>query len=100
MFVLKRKVVFAGDPTAKSYGDEKLAMMLQAGTKIEDTEKLAKNLQTAQFKQWMVEKKTPDDIYETVLKLKSTSDENADIWRAYYRAYDNGFPGRLFSFNQ
>ncbi|KAG6964139.1 hypothetical protein JG688_00007832 [Phytophthora aleatoria] len=46
----------------KSYGDEKLAAMIQAATKVEETKEFAKNLQTAQFNQWMVVKKTPKDI--------------------------------------
>ncbi|EGZ08405.1 hypothetical protein PHYSODRAFT_424262, partial [Phytophthora sojae] len=82
----------------KSYGDEKLATMIQAAKKTPTTEKLAANLQTAQFKQWMAQGKTPDDVYKTVLKLESTSSPNADIWRAFYKAYDEAFPGKLFSF--
>ncbi|KAG2765408.1 hypothetical protein PC129_g7209 [Phytophthora cactorum] len=85
----------------RSYGDEKLATMLQAAAKASDvdTAKIAKNLQEAQFKHWMNNKLTPDDVYKTVLKLESTSSPNADIWRAYYNAYDTAFPGKQFSFN-
>ncbi|KAG3113139.1 hypothetical protein PI125_g7607 [Phytophthora idaei] len=85
----------------RSYGDEKLATMLQAAAKASDidTAKIAKNLQVAQFKHWMNNKLTPDDVYKTVLKLESTSSPNADIWRAYYNTYDTAFPGKLFSFN-
>ncbi|KAE9063059.1 hypothetical protein PF005_g31192 [Phytophthora fragariae] len=83
----------------KSYGEEKLATMIQAATKVEETKQFAKNLQTAQLKQWMSKAKTPDDIYKKVLKLDSTDSPNADIWRAYYNAYDKEHPGKLFSFN-
>ncbi|KAF1785522.1 hypothetical protein GQ600_2636 [Phytophthora cactorum] len=78
-----------------------LATMLQAAAKASDvdTAKIAKNLQEAQFKHWMNNKLTPDDVYKTVLKLESTSSPNADIWRAYYNAYDTAFPGKQFSFN-
>ncbi|KUF78098.1 hypothetical protein AM587_10005527 [Phytophthora nicotianae] len=84
----------------KSYGDEKLAVMLQAATKGSDTHtaRIAKNLQQAQFKQWMIGKLNPDDVYKTVLKLDSTSSPKAEIWRAFYNAYDTAFPGQLFSF--
>ncbi|ETN06378.1 hypothetical protein PPTG_13723 [Phytophthora nicotianae INRA-310] len=84
----------------KSYGDEKLAVMLQAATKGSDahTARIAKNLQQAQFKQWMIGKLNPDDVYKTVLKLDSTSSPKAEIWRAFYNAYDTAFPGQLFSF--
>ncbi|EGZ15121.1 hypothetical protein PHYSODRAFT_249155 [Phytophthora sojae] len=64
----------------KSYGDEKLAAIIQAGTKVPKTEQLAKNLQVAQFKRWM------------------GGFPNADIWRAYCKAYGKEFPGKLFSF--
>ncbi|KAG6622482.1 Avirulence protein (Avh) [Phytophthora cinnamomi] len=83
----------------KSYGDEKLATMIQAAAKNPETELFAKNLQTAQFKQWMAEKKTPDVIYKKVLKLDSTDSPNAGIWRAYHNAYDEQYPGELSSFN-
>ncbi|KAJ8528701.1 hypothetical protein ON010_g14629 [Phytophthora cinnamomi] len=80
----------------KSYGEEKVATMIQAATKNPETEHFAKNLQSAQFKQWMSEKKTPDVVYKKVLKLDSTDSPNADIWRAYYNAYDEQYPGKLF----
>ncbi|KAJ8575250.1 hypothetical protein ON010_g3965 [Phytophthora cinnamomi] len=83
---------------AKSYGEKKLTTMIQAATKNPETEQFAKNLQSSQFKQWMLEKKTPDDVYKRVLKLDSTDSPNADIWRAYYNAYDEQYPGKLFSF--
>ncbi|EGZ15460.1 hypothetical protein PHYSODRAFT_505553 [Phytophthora sojae] len=73
----------------KSYGDDKLATMIEAATKVPKTEQFAKNLQTAQFKQWMVEKKTPDVVYKSVLKLDSDSSPNAVIWRKYKSAYNN-----------
>ncbi|KAE9207830.1 hypothetical protein PF005_g12447 [Phytophthora fragariae] len=53
----------------KAYGDEKLATMIQAGTKVEKTEQFAKDLQTAQFKHWVTENKTPENIYKNVLKV-------------------------------
>ncbi|KAI9992912.1 hypothetical protein PInf_014854 [Phytophthora infestans] len=85
----------------KNYGDEKLAAMLQSATKASDenTAKIASNLQQSQFKHWMADKLTPDDLFKTVLKLESTSSPNANIWRAYYNAYDEAFPGKLFSFD-
>ncbi|KAG3140905.1 hypothetical protein PC128_g25089 [Phytophthora cactorum] len=84
----------------KSYGDEKLAAMIQAATKVEETKEFAKNLQTAQFNQWMVDKKTPKDILG-VLKLNSqtfTDNPSADIWRAYNKAYAKKFPDADFAF--
>ncbi|EGZ15113.1 hypothetical protein PHYSODRAFT_286251 [Phytophthora sojae] len=83
---------------SKSYG-EKLPTMLEAAKKVPSTEKLATNLQAAQFKQWIAEGKTPDAVFKKVLKLESTSSPDADIWRAYYKAYDAEHPGKLFSFN-
>ncbi|KAE8988946.1 hypothetical protein PR001_g21898 [Phytophthora rubi] len=83
---------------SKSY-KEKLAPMLEAAKGVPSTKDLATNLQTAQFKQWMVEGKSPDDIFKSVLKLESPSSPNADIWRAYYKAYEAEHPGKLFSFN-
>ncbi|KAE9095322.1 hypothetical protein PF010_g16750 [Phytophthora fragariae] len=80
----------------KSYGEEKLATMIQAATKVDETKDFAKNLQTSQFNQWMAEAKTPDDIYTKVLKLNSNDSPKADIWRAYYNAYDT--ENKLFSF--
>ncbi|ETO66937.1 hypothetical protein F444_16000 [Phytophthora nicotianae P1976] len=84
----------------KSYGDEKLATMIQAATKVEETKDFAKNLQTAQFNQWMVDKKTPKDILG-VLKLNSqtfTDNPSVDIWRAYNKAYTKEFPDAGFAF--
>ncbi|OWY91912.1 Avirulence (Avh) protein, partial [Phytophthora megakarya] len=76
-----------------SYGDEKLATMLEAAKKVPDTEQFAKNLQAAQFNQWMVEKKTPKDML-SILKLKTEdlhffNEKNpmVDVWRAYNKAY-------------
>ncbi|KUF94594.1 hypothetical protein AM588_10004818 [Phytophthora nicotianae] len=85
----------------KNYGDEKVATMLQAAAKASDadTAKIASTLQEAQFKNWMVLGLTPDEVYNTVLKITSTSSPKADIWRAYYNAYEKEFPGKLFSFN-
>nr|QMU24868.1 PaRXLR44 [Phytophthora agathidicida] len=83
----------------KGYGDEKLASMLQVAKKASGTEELAKNLQIAQFKTWMLAGKTPDDIYKTVLKVESNTGTKADVWRAYYKAYVDEFPGKLFSFS-
>ncbi|ETN03594.1 hypothetical protein PPTG_15577 [Phytophthora nicotianae INRA-310] len=84
----------------KSYGDEKLATMIQAATKVEETKDFAKNLQTAQFNQWMVDKKTPKDILG-VLKLNSqtyTDNPSVDIWRVYNKAYTKEFPDAGFAF--
>ncbi|KAG6616521.1 uncharacterized protein IUM83_13079 [Phytophthora cinnamomi] len=72
----------------KVFGEEKLATMIQAAMKNPEMEQFAKNLQSSQFKQWMVEKKTPDDVYKRVLKLDSTDSPNADIWRSTHAAND------------
>jgi hypothetical protein len=95
---IPRKETSMIEQFTKSYGDDKLAAMIQAAMKVDDTAEFAANLQKAQFKRWMVGEKTPDDVFMKVLKLESTSSPNADIWRAYYKAYDKEFPGRLFSF--
>ncbi|RLN51601.1 hypothetical protein BBJ29_009952 [Phytophthora kernoviae] len=84
----------------KTYGEDKLATMLQAAAKVPGTEKVAENLQGAQFNLWMVQKKNPDDIFK-LFKLESSTlatSSSADIWRAYYRAYEKQNPGTLFSF--
>lgn len=83
---------------SKSYSEEKVAVMIQAATKNPETEKFAKDRQTAQFKQWMVDEKTPDDVFKKVLMLDSTDSPNADIWRSYYSAYDKEYTGKLLSF--
>ncbi|GMF57810.1 unnamed protein product [Phytophthora fragariaefolia] len=83
----------------KSYGDEKMATMIQAAMKVPETEQFAKNLQSAQFEQWMMQNKSPDDIYKKVLKLDSNDSPKADIWRAYHNAYEEKYPGKLFSFS-
>lgn len=51
---------------SKSYG-EKLPTMLEAAKKVPSTEKLATNLQAAQFKQWIAEGKTPDAVFKRCL---------------------------------
>ncbi|KAG2502661.1 hypothetical protein JM18_009831 [Phytophthora kernoviae] len=83
----------------KTYGEEKLATMLQAAAKVPGTEKVAENLQGAQFNLWMVQKKKPDDIFK-LLNLESSTlatSPSADIWRAYYKAYEKQNPGTRFS---
>ncbi|POM62673.1 Avirulence protein (Avh) [Phytophthora palmivora] len=84
----------------KSYGDEKLATMLEAAKKVPNTEQLAKNLQAAQFSQWMTENKTPKEML-SVLKLSSqTFNDNpsAAIWRSYNKAYAKKFSDTDFAF--
>ncbi|KAG3238655.1 hypothetical protein PI124_g16383 [Phytophthora idaei] len=58
------------------------------------------NSQRVTFKRWMAAERSPDDIYTTVLKVESSSSQKADIWRAYYKAYNEQFPGKLFSFTR
>nr|QMU24872.1 PaRXLR48 [Phytophthora agathidicida] len=83
------------------YGDEALAKMLEAAKKVPETKQLAKNLQTAQFNQWMADEKTPKAVLESVLKLDDQSFTNnaaGDIWRAYNKAYAKNFPETGFAF--
>ncbi|KAG7384315.1 hypothetical protein PHYPSEUDO_002780 [Phytophthora pseudosyringae] len=86
----------------KSYDDQQIAVMIQAAKKSTNGRMVdfATNLQTAQFKQWMADKKTPTEML-SVLKLTSqtfTDNPAADIWRAYNKAYVKKFPSGEFAF--
>ncbi|OWZ11666.1 RxLR effector protein [Phytophthora megakarya] len=74
----------------KTYGDEGLAKMLETAKANPSTKELATNLQIAQFKQWMIDGKSPRNILEDVLKLDSNTflvdDVSGDIWRLYNKA--------------
>ncbi|OWY97713.1 hypothetical protein PHMEG_00031695 [Phytophthora megakarya] len=81
----------------KNYGDEKISLMIQAATKSDDKNivEFAKNLQTAQFKRWMADDKTPKEML-SFFKLNTQTFLNdnpaADVWKAYNKAYtkENG----------
>ncbi|OWY96194.1 RxLR effector protein [Phytophthora megakarya] len=71
------------------YTELGLAQLLEAGKKIPQTEKVAKDLQVAQFTRWLNEGKKKDDLI-TVLKLGDdwSNDADAVIYTLYGRFYD------------
>ncbi|KAG1684436.1 hypothetical protein DVH05_011144 [Phytophthora capsici] len=86
----------------QSYGDEKVALMIQEAAKSSDEKvvEFAKNLQTAQINQWMVDKKTPKEML-TVLGINSqTLTENplGNVWRAYNKEYTKKMANGDFAF--
>ncbi|KAF1789231.1 hypothetical protein GQ600_17412 [Phytophthora cactorum] len=94
VFVIKRN---------KKDPDESLASALSVKFGLDGASKIlataAKDPKTKEIATKLEEVQLKHDVYKTVLKLESTSSPNADIWRAYYNAYDTAFPGKLFSFN-
>jgi hypothetical protein len=74
---------------AVSYGDAAVAKMLEAAKRKPGTEKFAKELQTAQFQQWLVEGAKPAQIWKTLKMEKSTwmTNPDAEVWRGYLAFY-------------
>ncbi|KAE8963793.1 hypothetical protein PR003_g29727 [Phytophthora rubi] len=73
----------------KFYGDEALSKMLEAAKKVPNTEKVAKQFQAAQFKQWLRDGVKPPQIWK-MLKMEKASwmtNPNAEIWRGYNAFY-------------
>ncbi|KAK1941102.1 hypothetical protein P3T76_007808 [Phytophthora citrophthora] len=86
----------------QSYGDEKVALMILEASKSSDDKvvEFAKNLQSAQINQWMVDKKTPKEML-TVLGINSqTLSENplGSVWRAYNKEYTKKMADGDFAF--
>ncbi|KAG7376354.1 hypothetical protein PHYPSEUDO_013699 [Phytophthora pseudosyringae] len=72
------------------YGDKSVAKMLQAAKKVPSTEKMAKELQTAQFSQWLKEGAQPAQVLK-MLKLNQQNlktSPNGEIYSGYL-AYIN-----------
>jgi uncharacterized protein with PhoU and TrkA domain len=76
-----------------SYGDEAVARMLEAAKKVPSTEKLATEMQVAQFNQWIREGAQPRQIGQMfkLTKENVASHPDAPIWNAYlgfYKAHE------------
>ncbi|POM71886.1 Secreted RxLR effector peptide protein [Phytophthora palmivora] len=50
----------------QNFDDEKLSQMIVAAQKNPSTEAMANNLQKSQFNQWLLDKKTPDDVFKSL----------------------------------
>ncbi|OWY96850.1 RxLR effector protein [Phytophthora megakarya] len=74
----------------KIFGDVNLAKMISTATKVDSTEKLAVDLRSVQFKNWLTDGKTPKDV-NTMLKLGTDSD---DVTKAVSLSYDK-FYGKI-----
>ncbi|KAL3663726.1 hypothetical protein V7S43_011141 [Phytophthora oleae] len=70
----------------KVYGDEPLAMMLEAAKKVPKTKKVATQFQEGQFKKWIRDGKDPQKIQD-ILKKGKEADLHADILQAYEKFY-------------
>ncbi|KAE9001148.1 hypothetical protein PR002_g17991 [Phytophthora rubi] len=77
------------DRLTVQYGDEALAKMLEAAKKVPSTEKLAKELQVAQFTRWLSAGEKPAKIWKMLKMEKATWMKNpdADVWRGYLAFY-------------
>ncbi|EGZ15151.1 hypothetical protein PHYSODRAFT_265386 [Phytophthora sojae] len=71
------------------HGDEAVAKMLEAAKKVPSTETLAKELQVAQFSQWLKEGAKPANIWKMLKMEKATwmTNPDADVWRGYLAFY-------------
>ncbi|KAG1694407.1 hypothetical protein DVH05_021487 [Phytophthora capsici] len=81
----------------KFYGDEELAKVLGAGKKVATTEKVATELQSAQFKQWLSLYST-DDVFR-LLKLDNDLNSllinpNLITWITYLGQFNANNPGK------
>ncbi|KAE9265399.1 hypothetical protein PF008_g31871 [Phytophthora fragariae] len=77
------------DRLTVQFGDEALAKMLEAAKKVPSTEKLAKELQVAQFAQWLAEGAKPANIWKMLNMEKATWMKNpdADVFYGYVAFY-------------
>ncbi|KAK1947230.1 hypothetical protein P3T76_001240 [Phytophthora citrophthora] len=77
------------DTFSNYYGDEAMAKMLEAAKKDPRASKLASELQTAHFKQWLNEGAKPYMIFKMLKMNKETWMKNPDanIWRLYNEYY-------------
>ncbi|EGZ15124.1 hypothetical protein PHYSODRAFT_333395 [Phytophthora sojae] len=78
----------------KFFGREDLAKMLEAAKKVPKTEKLAKQFQAAQFKQWFRDGVKPPEIWKMLNMEKATwmTNPDAQIWRLYNAFYKANKP--------
>ncbi|KAG7384326.1 hypothetical protein PHYPSEUDO_002791 [Phytophthora pseudosyringae] len=69
----------------KFYGDEALAKMLEAAKQVPQTKKVATQLQTAQFTQWMRDGKKHPEVWKMLKMEKATWTTNPDaqVWYGY-----------------
>ncbi|KAE8955734.1 hypothetical protein PR002_g31699 [Phytophthora rubi] len=72
-----------------AYGDAELAKIIQTAKGVPNTEKMAKELQVAQFNLWMREGMKPEDVYSKVFKLSTNwqNDPAVPILRQYNRFF-------------
>ncbi|KAL3663744.1 hypothetical protein V7S43_011159 [Phytophthora oleae] len=86
----------------KTYGDEKLALMIREATKSSDKKvvEFATNLQTAQFNQWMADKKSPKEMLKVlgINSHKLSETPLGGVWRAYNKEYTKKLAGGDFAF--
>ncbi|OWZ02100.1 RxLR effector protein [Phytophthora megakarya] len=77
------------DSLMKFYGDETVAKMLEAATKAPNARKIATDLQTAQFTQWLREGAKPAQIWKLLNMNKQTwmTNPDAQVFYKYVEFY-------------
>jgi hypothetical protein len=85
------KATLIGTLTA-SYGDARLARMIEAAMKVKDTQRTGKRLQTEQLQRWLDGGRTPDEVF-TLLKLDKVDaslfqSPSMNTWSKYLNAYN------------
>ncbi|POM81119.1 Secreted RxLR effector peptide protein [Phytophthora palmivora] len=75
----------------QNFGDDQLSKMIAAAMKNTKTKAMAENLQAAQLKQWLTDKKTPQQVFNS-LGLQGQKNlaaaVNGDVWSKYNRMYN------------
>ncbi|KAG7375739.1 hypothetical protein PHYPSEUDO_015397 [Phytophthora pseudosyringae] len=86
------------------YGDEGLAKIIETAKQASSTAAIAKRLQTEQIQRWLVQEKSPDDVF-TLMKLDKAGDQlfqqpQVVTWAKYVVDFNKAHPGQkktLFS---
>ncbi|POM58738.1 Putative RxLR effector, partial [Phytophthora palmivora] len=87
----------------QNFDDEKLSQMIVAAQKNPSTEAMANNLQKSQFNQWLLDKKTPNDVFKSLGltgKANLPFQANGPVWVKYKQIYainQQIFTSKLFT---
>ncbi|KAG6616630.1 uncharacterized protein IUM83_13060 [Phytophthora cinnamomi] len=73
----------------RAYGDEQLAVMLEAAKRVPGTEGIAKNLQAAQFNRWMMDDLDAYGVYIKIFKVDPTTKSIPTKYYAILQQYNN-----------
>ncbi|KAE8971487.1 hypothetical protein PR003_g27723 [Phytophthora rubi] len=71
-----------------NYGDEALSKMLEAAKQVRETKAMAKDLQNAQFNNWLAQDFTPTQVLNLLGMKHQLREPNAIVWYAYKAFYE------------